>query len=715
MSSFLRFTHKSISAFFILMLVTSGIGPSRAAAQVDAEAVAASPAALVTNLVQDPSFETSPAGAGPWFTGGGNPFCQTGDPGCPAPSTAPRSGSGWALFGRAPGSDFIFQNVTIPNCGATLKFYLKIGQADPGSGGDDFLRVQFDGGGAAIFGTSGTETERNKYPSYTLVSIPIPPAKADGAQHRLDFFSIVNQIVHFNVDDVTLVPGKCTIAGNARLPGVKLKYTDGTPKSTTSLANGSYSFKVPYSWSGTVTPSLKCYMFSPASRSYNNLTAKQVAQHFNPAFDPASPCAQIAVKIKETTQGTHVLPKNAGERLSFPDVNNGPMLVKGTGKNNVGFVASERVVSFNGGNMSSFFEFMGVPQNQWSTTYGFPAYDDFNFDSQLLLANVSTSTATVRIKIAGMEKTSGCTSTPSKPYPYTVGAGTTLRVRCAGANSGPFVVASSGAKIVASLRVLPKNSETSFSELMGLPSGQYDTSYAFPWYDGSTPVPQQLRVANVGSSATTISILIGGTDRTGDCTSSRPDHSFNIPVGKSLRAVCTGVNGGPVIVKSTGGVDIIASLRALTMDENTITAFSEWMGLPSSQLDTGYVFPWYNSKDLDTELRVGNLGSANTKVRIFIGGVEMTGCTSIPPKPYPYIVASGKNVRVSCANVNKGPLRVTSSGGVPIVASLSILPRNVGAGVSELLGLPLSQLTTGYAFPSYDNVNLDMQLRFAVP
>jgi hypothetical protein len=177
------------------------------------------------------------------------------------------------------------------------------------------------------------------------------------------------------------------------------------------------------------------------------------------------------------------------------------------------------------------------------------------------------------------------------------------------------------------------------------------------------------------------------------------------------------VNGGPVIVKSTGGVDIIASLRALSMDNGTITAFSEWMGLPSSQSDTGYVFPWYNSKDLDTELRVGNLGNANTKVRIFIGGVEMTGCTSIPPKPYPYIVASGKNVRVSCANVDKGPFRVTSSGGVPIVASLGILPRNAGpgAGVSELMGLSLSQLTTGYAFPSYDNVNLDMQLRFAVP
>src|SRR5688500_7810786 len=234
MMHFLRFMQKSMFVFIILMVVASGIGPATASAQVEAEAVEASPAALITNLIDDPHFETSPSGAGPWFTGAGNPFCKTSDPGCPAPSTAPRSGSGWALFGRAPGNDFIFQNVTIPNCGATLKFYLKIGHADPGSGGDDFLQGQLDGGGEAIFGTSGTEIERNKYPSYTLVSIPILPKYADGDQHRLDFFSIVNQIVHFNLDDVALIPGKCSISGNAGLPGVKLSYTDGTLKNVIS-------------------------------------------------------------------------------------------------------------------------------------------------------------------------------------------------------------------------------------------------------------------------------------------------------------------------------------------------------------------------------------------------------------------------------------------------------------------------------------------------
>jgi len=62
-----------------------------------------------------------------------------------------------------------------------------------------------------------------------------------------------------------------------------------------------------------------------------------------------------------------------------------------------------------------------------------------------------------------------------------------------------------------------------------------------------------------------------------------------------------------VVIQSSGGVPIIASLRvAYTPDGGvTWTSFAEMMGLPQSQLTTSYYFPWYNNVDLDTQLRFG--------------------------------------------------------------------------------------------------------------
>jgi hypothetical protein len=57
---------------------------------------------------------------------------------------------------------------------------------------------------------------------------------------------------------------------------------------------------------------------------------------------------------------------------------------------------------------------------------------------------------------------------------------------------------------------------------------------------------------------------------------------------------------------------------------------------------------------------------------------------------------------------------------VPIIASMrfvwiqSLNPLLVTA-FSEMLGLPNEQLTTAYLFPWYNNVELNTQLRFAVP
>jgi hypothetical protein len=71
-----------------------------------------------------------------------------------------------------------------------------------------------------------------------------------------------------------------TISGNAGIAGATLSYTDGTAKTATADGSGNYSFPVSYNWSGTVTPSMTGYTFTPASKPYTNVIANQTAQNY---------------------------------------------------------------------------------------------------------------------------------------------------------------------------------------------------------------------------------------------------------------------------------------------------------------------------------------------------------------------------------------------------------------------------------------------------
>jgi hypothetical protein len=82
-----------------------------------------------------------------------------------------------------------------------------------------------------------------------------------------------------------------------------------------------------------------------------------------------------------------------------------------------------------------------------------------------------------------------------------------------------------------------------------------------------------------------------------------PMGSFDLPAGASARKSFPNVNAGPVQIVST--VPIVAAERVIYKVNNLGTSFSEMMGLPESQLDDIYWLPWYNNKDLDTQLRFG--------------------------------------------------------------------------------------------------------------
>lgn len=657
---------------------------------------ASGPQVITGNLVQDPSFEASVESETFWGQFSSNfatPLCTFSDCGGPGGIFQPHTGNVWGWFGGInfsnpgvvnPSEDDMWQNVTFPSCGgATLEFYFRIPGAQEGADENDRFTVFIDG----INVWSANATQTSIYPSYTLIRVDVSQF-ANGAVHLLEFYSVISdQNTNFFLDDVSLT-GCPAISGNAGVAGATINYTGG---STIANGSGNYSFDVLPGWSGTVTPSRQCYQFTPANRSYNNVRTNQPAQNYTAAVGPA--CAAIAVRIKGVLQGgTRLVPKNNTIGLSFP-VNSGPVIVNST--NGVPFVASQRVIFPKGGNPTFFSEMMGLPANIVGARYSFPAYDNTNFNSQLRVANVGNATATVRLFIKGSEKTSGCTPSNS---PFTLAKGTTIQVSCA-ANDGPVVLQSSGPPIIASLRVVPKSNNGSFSEIMGLPQNQVSPSYFFPWYN-NVGLNTQLRVANVGAATTTVTVTIGGVVR-GSC---------NLAPNTSCRVGFASVNTGPVQVTSSGGVPIVASMRILFPKSGVapFTGFSEIMGLPQSQLGTTYHFPWHNNANLDTQLRVANLSAMPASVQVFIGGQEVAGS--------PFTLAAGASTSKNFAGINKGPVKVVSNR--VILASLRFLfPKNSNTPtfVSEVMGLPQNRLTTSYYFPWFDNVSLDTQLRAGVP
>jgi hypothetical protein len=138
---------------------------------------------------------------------------------------------------------------------------------------------------------------------------------------------------------------------------------------------------------------------------------------------------------------------------------------------------------------------------------------------------------------------------------------------------------------------------TSFSELMGLPNSQLSNLAWFPWYD-SIQHSTFLSVSNVGSQNTTVTITIGGN----------VVDTIPLTPNQSVKKQYVSRNTGPVKVEGSNvNVPIIASSRVSYSPNGgaTYTSFSEMLGLPNSQLDDLFWFPWYNSLQLNTELRFG--------------------------------------------------------------------------------------------------------------
>jgi uncharacterized protein YcfL len=271
--------------------------------------------------------------------------------------------------------------------------------------------------------------------------------------------------------------------------------------------------------------------------------------------------------------------------------------------------------------------------------------------------------------------------------------GQALQTRYNGLNSGPVKMTSTTTNpIVGSEAVIYPS--LSFSEMMGLPNSQLDKTYWLPWYNNKD-LDTQLRFANVSGSNATVRVYIGGTEMAGS--------PFSLAAGASARKSFPGVNNGPVKIVSTQ--NIVAAQRVIYKINNRPTGFSEMMALPNKQLHTTYWLPWYNNKDLDTQLRIANVSGMQASVRVFIGGQEIAG------SPIP--LSAGQSKRLSLPGVNNGPVKIVSTQNIVAAQRVIYTVNDVPTSFSEMMGLPASQLNTTYWLPWYNNVGMDTQLRFA--
>ena len=392
------------------------------------------------------------------------------------------------------------------------------------------------------------------------------------------------------------------------------------------------------------------------------------------------------VWVRGILKARYYVPETNGLRRNFINLNSGPVEIYNVANNQL--IASQRVLYTVNGKLTSFSEMMGLPDNQLNKVYWLPWYNNKTLNTQLRFGNVSASTATVHVRIGGVEVAGS---------PYTLAPGASLRRSYTGIDRGPVKI-ESNVNIVAAERVIYNvgGVDTSYSEMMAFPASKVGKIFWMPWYNNKD-MSTQLRITNVSNTAATIRVAIGGKLMKGS--------PFTLAPRTSRRLSYAGIDRGPVKIVSS--VNIVASERVIYTVGGKVVSYSEMMGLPNSQLSTTYWMPWYNNKTVSTQVRFANVSTSTATVHVRIGGVEMPGS--------PFTLLRGQSSRKSFAGIDRGPVQIESN--VNIIASERVIYTVGGKPISfsEMMGLSSKLLDVRYWMPWYNNVDLNTQLRLALP
>ena len=95
-----------------------------------------------------------------------------------------------------------------------------------------------------------------------------------------------------------------TITGNAGVAGVVLSWDEGGAHTATTDSNGDYIINVSSGWSGTITPALSGYEFSPSNRFYNSVGADAPGEDYAATAHTPTPTATLTESPTVTVTST---------------------------------------------------------------------------------------------------------------------------------------------------------------------------------------------------------------------------------------------------------------------------------------------------------------------------------------------------------------------------------------------------------------------------
>jgi hypothetical protein len=286
---------------------------------------------------------------------------------------------------------------------------------------------------------------------------------------------------------------------------------------------------------------------------------------------------------------------------------------------------------------------LGSPLWNVSTSYftWFDQVSDVGFRTghdNIHVVNPNTTNTVATINIPGQPSCSSgsVVINPSKEFVYT----------CPSGFGGPVTVTSSQ-RIVASQRV---QYNQTFNEEKSLPAASATRSIVFTWYDNASDSGfangiDNVHVVNPGSVAAKVDVAIGAHELTPKTIQPGKEDYFNYPGGY----------GGPVIV--TADQPVLASQRV-----KYYASFNEVPGMPAGGGDTSLWFPWFD--------RVSDPGFSIDNVHVFAPAattvtVNIPPCGDLPAMP----ILAGQSEAFTCAKGFMGPVHVTSTGGVKVVAT----------------------------------------------
>jgi hypothetical protein len=351
----------------------------------------------------------------------------------------------------------------------------------------------------------------------------------------------------------------------------------------------------------------------------------------------------------------------------------------------------------NTGPYTGIAQLMGVQEEKLSDKYVLPYYDgtDVTKYNSLQFANYENFDTFVTVKI-------GSITYPAIELPSGTSYNFTVPIK-----GGPVVIQSNnGARIIASLAELKRAASTSGwngqSNMMALPWAELSDTYVIPRYINTSQLDVVLHIANVDDISRSISVVIGDV----------AVETFNL---ESLTSVVKkySASGGPVVISSSNGANIIASLLQLRRQANTgpYTGIAQLMGVQEEKLSDKYVLPYYDGTDVTkyNSLQFANYENFDTFVTVKIGSIT-----------YPAIeLPSGTSYNFTVP-IKGGPVVIQSNNGARIIASLAELKRTASTsgwnGQSNMMALPWAELSDTYVIPRYINTSqLDVVLHIAVP